>query len=125
MQLRDGLHGNQRPSFRAISTEDAEKSKHFRENSLGVLFANRGLRPFSENKLREKDRQEVRLQRDSRNSEECRQRSGHPAISHARQENPEALTVNHFVFEIDVFNPQSEDFVDTHPRQSQEPLKLS
>ena len=30
------------------------KSKHFRENSLGVLFANRRLRPYSDNKLREK-----------------------------------------------------------------------
>jgi integrase len=30
------------------------KSKHFRENPLGVLFANRRLRPYSDNKLREK-----------------------------------------------------------------------
>lgn len=30
------------------------KSKHFRENPLGVLFANRHLRPYSDNKLREK-----------------------------------------------------------------------
>jgi site-specific recombinase XerD len=30
------------------------KSKHYRENSLGVLFANRRLRPYSDNKLREK-----------------------------------------------------------------------
>jgi integrase len=30
------------------------KSKHFRENSLGVFFANRRLRPYSDNKLREK-----------------------------------------------------------------------
>jgi integrase len=29
-------------------------SKHYRENPLGVLFANRRLRPFSDNKLREK-----------------------------------------------------------------------
>ena len=30
------------------------RSKHFRNNLLGVLFANRRLRPFSDNKLREK-----------------------------------------------------------------------
>jgi integrase len=30
------------------------KSKHYRKNSLGVLFANRRLRPYSDNKLREK-----------------------------------------------------------------------
>lgn len=30
------------------------KSKHFRENPLGILFANRRLRPYSDNKLREK-----------------------------------------------------------------------
>ena len=30
------------------------KSKRFRENPLGVLFANRRLRPYSDNKLREK-----------------------------------------------------------------------
>jgi len=29
-------------------------SRHYRENPLGVLFANRRLRPFSDNKLREK-----------------------------------------------------------------------
>jgi len=29
-------------------------SKHFRQNNLGLVFANRGLRPFSANKLREK-----------------------------------------------------------------------
>jgi len=30
------------------------KSKHYRKNPLGVLFANRRLRPYSDNKLREK-----------------------------------------------------------------------
>lgn len=36
------------------SAQELLASKHYRQNDLGLLFANRRLRPFSANKLREK-----------------------------------------------------------------------
>jgi hypothetical protein len=45
----------------AVRLKDFLASKHYRQNSQGLLFANRRGRPFSANKLREKKLRPVAL----------------------------------------------------------------